>query len=87
MWANNEYDDMFVRAFIGNSEIVKYGSQGILIPLEDLIKDYAPNMSKHIEENPAILTRITAPDGHIYALPALFTLNAARVDKFWINNE
>ena len=85
MWASNEYPDIFVRAFLSNPEIVKYGSQGILMPLEDLIYEYAPNLTKHIEENPAILSRITAPDGHIYALPALFTLNAARVDKFWIN--
>lgn len=87
MWASNEYPDIFVRAFLSNAEIVKHGSQGILMPIEDLIDEYAPNLSKHIDENPAILSRITAPDGHIYALPALFTLNAARGDKIWINTD
>lgn len=85
MWASNEYPDIFVRAFLNNAEIVKYGSMGILAPLEELIPEYAPNLQKLIDEDPAILSRITAPDGHIYALPAIFTLTAARDDKFWIN--
>ena len=85
MWASNEYPDVFVRAFLSNTEIVKYGRMGILAPLEDLIEKYAPNLQKLIDEDPAILTRITAPDGHIYALPAVFTVTAARTDKFWIN--
>lgn len=85
MWASNEYPDIFVRAFINNAEIVKYGNMGILAPLEELIPQYAPNLQKLIDEDPAILSRITAPDGHIYALPAIFTLTAARDDKFWMN--
>ncbi len=28
MWASNEYPDIFVRAQLNNSEIVKYGSMG-----------------------------------------------------------
>lgn len=85
MWAGGEYEDIFVRALLTNSEIIKYGSLGILIPLEDMLEEYAPNLFGHIQENPAILSRITAPDGHIYALPALFTLNAAKGEKFWMN--
>lgn len=85
MWASNDYPDIFVRALLKNEEIVKYGNMGILAPLEDMIAEYAPNLQKLIDEDPAILSRITAPDGHIYALPAIFTLTAARDDKFWMN--
>ncbi len=85
MWASNEYPDMFVRAMLSNAEIVKYGGMGILAPLEDLIPVYAPNLQKLIDEDSAILSRITAPDGHIYALPAVISLTAARDEKFWIN--
>ncbi|MGX7077813.1 extracellular solute-binding protein [Globicatella sanguinis] len=48
---------------------VDYGSQGILLPLEDLLAENAPNLSKVLEENPDIKKSITAPDGHIYSLP------------------
>ena len=85
MWASNDYPDVFVRAMLSNAEIVKYGGMGVLAPLEELIPVYAPNLQKLIDEDPAILSRITAPDGHIYALPAVISLTAARDDKFWIN--
>lgn len=87
MWADGSYPDIFIRSFLSNQEIVKYGSMGVLAPLEELIPVYAPNMQSLIDENPAILSRITAPDGHIYSLPAIFTVNAARCSKFWINTE
>lgn len=48
---------------------VDYGSQGILLPLEDLLEENAPNLMKILEENPDIKKSITAPDGHIYSLP------------------
>ncbi len=87
LFASNEYPDIFVRSFLTNTEIVKYGTMGVLAPLEDLINEYAPNYAKHLEDYPAIRSRITAPDGHIYALSDIITLNAARTDKFWINTK
>ncbi len=45
----------------------------MLIPLEDLIDQYAPNLKKVMEKYPNIKSSITAPDGHIYALPGIDT--------------
>lgn len=50
---------------------VDYGGQGILVPLEDLIPEYAPNLNKVLEENPEIKKSITSVDGHIYSLPTI----------------
>lgn len=41
----------------------------IAMPLNELIENYMPNLKKVLEENPAIRTAITAPDGNIYAFP------------------
>lgn len=49
----------------------EYGQQGLLLPLNDLIDDYAPNFKKLIEENPEIEKSITTTDGNIYALPRI----------------
>lgn len=49
-----------------------YGTQGMLIPLEDLIDEYAPNLKKVLDSDPSFRKSITAPDGHIYSLPRLF---------------
>lgn len=48
---------------------VDYGGQGLLIPLEDMLEEYAPNFYQLMEENPEIRQSITTTDGHIYALP------------------
>ncbi len=50
---------------------VDYGKQGVLIPLEDLIDEHAPNIKKLFEENPEIKKSVTTVDGHIYSLPAI----------------
>jgi ABC-type sugar transport system, periplasmic component len=85
MFASNELPDALFKAGLSPLEAVKYGSSGMLIPLEDLIEGYAPNVKALLEEYPEILTSITAPDGHIYALPTIVTLGSARTDKHWIN--
>lgn len=48
---------------------MQYGEQGILVPLEGLIKENMPNLHAILEENPEIRKSITTPDGHIYTLP------------------
>ncbi len=50
---------------------VDYGTQGMLLPLEELIEEYAPNFNKLMEEDPSIRQSITTPDGHIYSLPSV----------------
>ncbi len=87
MFASGKLPDAFYKSSITPLEAVKYGSTGILIPLEDLIEDYAPNLTALFNESPEIKSAITAPDGHIYALPAIIELNAARTSKFWINHK
>ncbi|MDI6619305.1 MAG: extracellular solute-binding protein [Clostridiales bacterium] len=61
------------------NDIVKYGKEGALIPLEDLIKKYGPNITSVLNNPPIdkvpyqqnIWGDITANDGHIYSIPFL----------------
>ncbi len=85
MWENETYDDMLVAPALSGTEIIKYGDQGVLLPLEDLMAEYAPNYTALMEKYPDIKGRITAPDGHIYALAAIIAVNAARTEKIWCN--
>ncbi|GIN72256.1 sugar ABC transporter substrate-binding protein [Bacillus sp. J14TS2] len=79
--------DVFYKAEISHADAVKYGSSGLFIPLEDLLEEYAPNLAALFEQYPEIKSAITAPDGHIYALPAIVELDAARTEKFWLNKD
>jgi putative aldouronate transport system substrate-binding protein len=47
----------------------KAKQDGLLLPLNDLIQKYAPNMRKYFEERPEIYNRMKFSDGNIYIIP------------------
>ncbi|MDQ8737152.1 extracellular solute-binding protein [Paenibacillus sp. LHD-38] len=87
MFASNDLPDLFFSAWtMGSNDIVKYGANGQLIPLESLIEEHAPNIKAFFEKMPEIKQMITASDGHIYALPQYDGSKAGRSnDAFFIN--
>lgn len=50
-------------------DLLRYAKQGIIIPLENLIDKYMPNLQAVFEKYPEYRTMCTAPDGHIYSFP------------------
>lgn len=68
MLSRGELPDAFFYG-LSSQDVVKYGSQGTLIPLETLIDRYAPNIRRIMEEHPEVRRAATAPDGHMYSLP------------------
>lgn len=86
LFASNELPDAFYgQNILTDIDIIKYGTQGILIPLNDLIDQYAPNLKAILDENPEYRKQITAPDGNIYSLPTINELNPSTYDKLFIN--
>ncbi len=71
VFASGEYPDTMGGALLTDTEVVTYGAQGVFIPLEDLIAQYAPNLQSILDENPDMVNKLTAPDGHIYSLPMI----------------
>ncbi|MGX7420643.1 extracellular solute-binding protein [Carnobacterium gallinarum] len=69
--ASKDQPDAYYGMNFSNSEIAKYGSQGLFIPLEELIAKNAPNIQKIFDDYPEIKASLTQPDGHIYSLPYL----------------
>jgi len=62
----------------GHESINKFGNEGAFIPLQDLIKEHAPNLNKMIMEDRLIRESVTAADGNIYFVPMMAAVNAAR---------
>jgi putative aldouronate transport system substrate-binding protein len=85
LFASNELPDVMYRSGLTQLEAIRYGTGGQLIPLEKLIDAYAPNFKKLMETYPEISSAITTPEGHIYALPGIVSVNSARTDKKWMN--
>jgi len=46
----------------------KFIDAGALIPLEDLVEKYAPNLKKHYQYDPIVWQKLHEKDGHIYCL-------------------
>lgn len=86
LFASNTLPDAFYgQDILKDVDIIKYASQGMLIPLNDLIDQYAPNLNAILNENPQYRKQITAPDGNIYSLPTINELNPTTHDKLFIN--
>lgn len=83
--ASGEYPDMFFKSGLAQTDLNEYGSQGIFIPLEDYIKEYAPNLTAKLDEMDG-WQYITSPDGHIYSLPELGVQQGA-YSSLWINKK
>ena len=67
--ASGDLPDAFWNTGFNEQDIITYGGNGTLIPLEGLIDQYAPNLKKVFERRPELKQAVTAPDGHIYTLP------------------
>jgi putative aldouronate transport system substrate-binding protein len=85
--ASGDLPDVFYRGKLTTMDMVNYGSQGILVPLNDLIEKHAPNLKAVFQKYPEVKKSITAPDGNIYALPQLAEHPSARTTKLFINKK
>ena len=68
--ANVDLPDALYSGYsLTSTELVTYGSQGLLLALNDYIDQYMPNFKAKLEAHPEVRAAITAPDGNIYSLP------------------
>ena len=83
MLASNDYPDLIL---IDRSSgmIDKFISAKALIPLEDLIEEYAPNIKEQYGE---YLNRSKSEDGHIYGLPNWYGIDEEPVLAFMIRKD
>lgn len=68
--ATGDFPDIFF-GNVKKFEQLKWGAEGILIPLNDLIEEYGPNIKAQMERDPLYKSGITAPDGNIYLIPQI----------------
>lgn len=66
---SGKYPDIFWGGSFTPVQALQYGSEGIFTPMNNLIKQYAPNLEKAIQTEPGLKQAVTAPNGDIYALP------------------
>ena len=62
-------DIMITDLYAAPGGIMKMASDGVIIPLDDYIDAYAPNLKKYLEENPEVAKQVKSDDGHFYYFP------------------
>lgn len=85
--ASGDYPDVYygLDAF-SKGNLLEWGSQGILHPLNDLIEEQGFNLKQVFANKPAARGQITAPDGNIYGIPAVNECyHCSMSKKMWIN--
>ena len=88
--------DFIFSAGFSDNDLLKYAKQGVIIPLEEYIDAYMPNLQAVFEKYPEYRTMCTDTDGHIWALPwieqlgnektAIQTIgNMSFINKKWLD--
>nr|WP_317363012.1 extracellular solute-binding protein [uncultured Blautia sp.] len=73
-----ELSDFVFSAGFGDSDLLKYADQGIIIALEEYIDAYMPNLKAVFDKYPEYRTMCTDTEGHIWALPWIEQLGSEK---------
>lgn len=84
---NSGLPDIFLNANIRPAKQVIYGmNQKVFVPLDGLIAEHGPNITTMLDYRPEIRKMATAPDGHIYAIPAIAEAYHTQTPvRMWMN--
>lgn len=73
-------------------DVVKYGSEGMLLRLNDYLnEDYMPNFTRILKERSELVGALSTPEGDIYVLPTLnendlpLTNDTLLINKEWLD--
>ncbi|MCA0755159.1 extracellular solute-binding protein [Paenibacillus sp. N4] len=88
--AGGDYPDAYILTTyvdqFSQADVLRYGQQGVFLPLNDLIDQYAPHIKSAMEKNAELRAFHTAPDGNIYGLVAYSECyHCSYPNKMWIN--
>ena len=89
LFAGEDYPEFIYK--VNHDGYEEWGMEGLLIPLEDLIREYMPNLTAILDERDG-WNVITSADGHIYTLPyitpSLLDNGGAPlwINKTWMDN-
>ncbi len=92
----NKLSEFVFTAGFGDTDLLKYAKNKVIIPLEDYIDKYMPNLKAVFEKAPEYRTMCEDADGHIWALPWIEQLgyektaiqvldNMSFINKNWLD--
>lgn len=83
--AAGDLPDAFWNTHASDQELLSWANDGVIIPLNDLIDEYMPNLSAIYDKYPEYRELSTAPDGNIYSLPWIEELGEGKESIHTVN--
>lgn len=83
--ASGDLPDGIFNAAASDYDLLNWAESGVIVPVEDLINQYMPNLKKIFDENPEYRSLSTAPDGHIYSFPWIEELGQGKESIHTVN--
>lgn len=88
MFASLDLPDIMMKMSVSALDQAAYSAQGILLPLNALIEQYAPNVQYWFEQFPEVKVGLTLPDGEIYSLGYIYATPAITAGgRYFFNSE
>lgn len=86
--ASGDYPDMYYGVNLSTAQTLLYAEEGVLLPLNDYLEQYAPDYLKLLKENPDFAQVATAPDGNIYSFVRTDAgIHQYSIGKLFLNKE
>lgn len=91
--SSGDLPDAIFNAAAGDYDLLSWAKNDIIVPVDELVDQYMPNLKKIYEEHPEYKELSTAPDGKMYSFPWIEELGAGKEsihtvsDMAWINVE
>ncbi|WP_282926393.1 ABC transporter substrate-binding protein [Helcococcus kunzii] len=91
--ASGDLPDAIWNAAASDIDILQWAKSKVIVPVDELIDKYMPNLKKIYEENPQYKKMATAPDGKMYTFPWIEELGEKEYsihtvnDMAWINTD
>lgn len=87
--SGTDLPDLFL--FLDYEKVEELGMEGQLLPVRDLIKQYAPNVETMIEKQSEVEKICRAADGNMYIIPSMYMSpgeslrGSTIINKTWLN--
>ena len=82
--ASGSYPDIYMKT----GDLMTLANDGVIIALDELIDEHSVYLKALLDANPHVRAEITAPDGHIYAIPKVeYNEKQATRAKMWVYTE
>jgi putative aldouronate transport system substrate-binding protein len=76
--SSGDFPDAIMNSGYSDYELLNLADDEAIVPVEDLIEDYMPNLQEVFEQAPEYKEMVTAPDGHIYSFPWIEELGTGK---------